>query len=471
MRWLLIAVALYLAAVAYSRTIDDDVIGTYVLSEDSRLLADSSICPDNMTAATFQFAVSKSPSTISAPDKFNIEIPHDVTTVAGRACDSSGFIDIVASGHPFATDVEDIIQQWADLGHRWVNEELIADVANHYWIVGYDFLQRTCRDITVPAFVGYLWFEPIRDVVVGAFQLKGGTKYLLLTFFRQPSKGCIYVADTLGGPGPVSDPSVGNNPTRPGTQPPPSEDDASESDEEEEPDTAEEPAPEKPPQETPNGGSDEAANDGGEGGGSVFGPEAANADPEEGSRACFPAAARVELADGSTVSMHELVVGHRVRAAPDEHSDVFFFSHRSLNRDTLHEYIQVRTASGKAVTLSPGHYLHVGGLLVAAQSVRVGDVLTLSSGAATEVTEVVRVKMAGKYAPHTLHGDIVVDEILVSTYTTAVHPTLAHHVLLAPLRLLYRFGLSNVFNGVLDSGKETLRGAMPQGPQLVRTLV
>lgn len=475
---------LHFAALAYSETTRSDIIGEYVLSEDSALLADPSLCPENMTATTFQFAVSKSPSSIDSPEQFNIEVPHSITTVSGRECDSSGDIDILESRHPtFAPDVQGILNQWGDLGGGWATEEFIGEVAKQDWNVGYDFLQRTCRDITIPAFVGYLWFEPGWDLVIGAFQMKGGTKYLLLNFFRQPKKGCVYVAKSVGGPdnpGPVSDPSAGDNPTPPDAQPPPPppEDDEPASDDtgsdEEEPDSDGEPAPDNPPEETngeTNGGSDdEAANDEDDGSGSAFNPGAALTDPDEGG-ACFPAAARVELADGSTISMEELAVGHRVLAAPDVHSDLFFFSHRALDRGTLHAYIEVRTASGKAVTLSPGHYVHVGGLLVAARSVRVGDVLTLSSGSAAEVTEVVRVKRIGKYAPHTLHGDIVVDGILVSTYTTAVHPTLAHHILLAPLRLLYRFGLSTVFNGVLDSGKDTVRGVMAKGPNLLRKLV
>ena len=47
----------------------------------------------------------------------------------------------------------------------------------------------------------------------------------------------------------------------------------------------------------------------------------------------------------------------------------------------------------------------------------------------------------GLYNPHTLHGDVVVDGVLTSTYTGVVHPALAH-ALLAPLRQLYSAGLS-----------------------------
>ena len=49
-------------------------------------------------------------------------------------------------------------------------------------------------------------------------------------------------------------------------------------------------------------------------------------------------------------------------------------------------------------------------------------------------------RKTGLYNPHTLHGDIVVDGVLTSTYTAAFSPTLAH-VALAPLRALYRAGV------------------------------
>jgi hypothetical protein len=59
-----------------------------------------------------------------------------------------------------------------------------------------------------------------------------------------------------------------------------------------------------------------------------------------------------------------------------------------------------------------------------------------TSGRWTAVVSTTLVEATGLYNPQTIHGDIVVDGIVASTYTTAVDPQVAHG-LLAPLRVLY----------------------------------
>ena len=92
--------------------------------------------------------------------------------------------------------------------------------------------------------------------------------------------------------------------------------------------------------------------------------------------------------------------------------------------------------------------MYVNGVLAPARSVRAGDNVTLASGRRARVISVGRVRKEGLYNPHTLHGDIVVDGVLTSTYTEAFSPALAH-VVLAPLRALYRAG-ADIFK--LDVG-------------------
>ena len=116
------------------------------------------------------------------------------------------------------------------------------------------------------------------------------------------------------------------------------------------------------------------------------------------------------------------------------------FSHRLVDAEVA--YVELETAGGATLHLSGGHYLPVnGGRLVEARTVRVGDNVTLgASGAAAPVLAVRSARKGGLYNPHTLHGDIVVDGVLTSTYTAAFSPTLAHAAL-APLRALYRAGV------------------------------
>lgn len=430
-----------------------------------------------MTSSTFQFAISTTPRRIKHPEFLNIEIPHDVTTLAGRVCESSGAIDVLDSAHPiFAKDVDGVMQSWARA--EWATDDFMADVAQQDWLIGYDFLPRTCRDVSLPSLVAYLWLDPAWDILVGkGFQMKGGVKYLFLNFIGRPKLGCVYVGDdSVGSPdntGPVADPSLGEE------EPPPDDDDQDADDDEEGGDDsdAESDGEEERPDESDEGDLPPVDDDDqDDNAGSAFNPANQGDDDDDNGAACFPAHATVQLQDGSLTRMDQLQLGHAVRVASHPlYSDVFFFSHRANAHDdgrtTMHAYVQLQTASGNLLTLSSGHYLHAAGRLVAARRVRVGDLLTLSSGATSHVTHVSQVKRAGKYAPHTLHGDIVVDGVLVSTYTTAVHPTIAHYVLLAPLRLLYRLGLSRAFDGVLDAGKESWRLSMPGGPEMLRTVV
>lgn len=170
----------------------------------------------------------------------------------------------------------------------------------------------------------------------------------------------------------------------------------------------------------------------------------APADSDEGSP-CFPASALVHLANGSDVPMHALTPGDAVRfttspavAHPDAHSPVYFFSHRQ--HSGAHTYVRIETDAGHALTLSAGHYLYANSRLTAADRVRPGDALDTLDGAA-RVVAARATRARGRVAPHTLHGDIVVDRVRASTYTRAVRPALAH-ALLAPVRAAVRAGLA-----------------------------
>lgn len=84
-------------------------------------------------------------------------------------------------------------------------------------------------------------------------------------------------------------------------------------------------------------------------------------------------------------------------------------------------------------SLSPSN-----GVLVAAGAVRVGEVLQLADGNYSPVVAIENVSSVGLYNPQTVDGNIAVDDVMASAYTTAVHPRVAHSALLAPLRFIYR---------------------------------
>lgn len=161
-----------------------------------------------------------------------------------------------------------------------------------------------------------------------------------------------------------------------------------------------------------------------------FDEVASTAEPNQ--PACFPSNATVRLSDGTQLRMADLKEGHYVEVASGVTSKVFMFTHRQRKVTAL--FVRIYTRSGHRLTLTPGHYLYSNGRLTAASAVKIGDSLDSEKGV-TVVQKIEMVSSEGIYAPQTIHGDIIVDGIRVSCYSTAVHPMFAH-ALLAPIRYL-----------------------------------
>lgn len=178
-------------------------------------------------------------------------------------------------------------------------------------------------------------------------------------------------------------------------------------------------------------------------------------DPDTGSLLendanCFPGDAIVELQDGSSIRMEALQVGDCVKVGLDEYSTVFMFTHRLSN--TQAKFVTIKTSSGASLSLTQGHYIYANGNLVAAAQVVVGDSLLLGNGAEEQVTVITYSSSRGLYNPQTENGNIVVNGIVTSVYTTAVEPSTAH-VLISIMRSLYSsFGVStSIFHSGADS--------------------
>lgn len=154
---------------------------------------------------------------------------------------------------------------------------------------------------------------------------------------------------------------------------------------------------------------------------------------------CFPARARVQLKGGVTKTMDELTIGDKVLVDKGLYSSVFMFTHKLPPfSGQLHEFLEITTSSGSRLEATPGHFIPlVGGALVPVGGLSVGDQLSLGSGETSDVIAVRPISGAGLYNPQTVHGNIVVNGVVCSTYTTAVAPSIAH-VALAPLRGLFQ---------------------------------
>jgi len=136
-------------------------------------------------------------------------------------------------------------------------------------------------------------------------------------------------------------------------------------------------------------------------------------------------------------------------------------------------YVRAVTATGAALTASPGHLVYASGWRVPATALAVGDVRPLTmapaagrnataAAAAGFVVAVERVTARGLVHPHTLAGDIVVDGVRASGLTTAV-PLAVSAALLAPASAAWAVARRNVTRGMLEVHTpwvERLRGAV-----------
>lgn len=136
--------------------------------------------------------------------------------------------------------------------------------------------------------------------------------------------------------------------------------------------------------------------------------------------------------------MDQLSIGDRVHVGNDMYSEVFLFTHKLS--EVTHEFLTIRVGTVEkidaTISLTRGHFLYVNGQMATAGSVKTGDMLQLENGNMRSVVDVQCSTFKGLFNPQTAHGDIVVDGIRASTYTTAVKSTVAHS-LLVPLRALY----------------------------------
>lgn len=163
---------------------------------------------------------------------------------------------------------------------------------------------------------------------------------------------------------------------------------------------------------------------------------------------CFPADANVQLLNESHMRMDKLLVGHQVRVEKNLHSAVFMFSH--AERHKLTTFISVFTRCGQNETLTPGLLIYVDGGLYMARGVRPGHYIKLADGDWCRVHRTDVVVRRGIFNPHTIDGQLAMNGIVTSTYTTALHP-MGAHTLLTPIRALSRVTCTNSIQDIVMS--------------------
>lgn len=172
------------------------------------------------------------------------------------------------------------------------------------------------------------------------------------------------------------------------------------------------------------------------------------------STSCFPADELISLPRGDYLPISALTISRVVLSQhTNATSPIFMFSHR--HSDVLSRFVHLHFSDGRisgSLRTSPGHYIYryksskSGSAafnfssvaeLVTANQIRKGDALIGADGQPRLVERVSSTLARGLYNPHSLHGDLIVSGVRVSSYTSAVPPSVANSAL-APVRLLYR---------------------------------
>ncbi|XP_071101060.1 uncharacterized protein [Haliotis cracherodii] len=164
---------------------------------------------------------------------------------------------------------------------------------------------------------------------------------------------------------------------------------------------------------------------------------------------CFPPSSLVQMENGRTKPMNELMIGDTVMVMDEEgrisFSDVNLMMHK-LDHTPI-EYVILHTEDGLTLTLSKEHVVFVTSVWSfsletrMASKVEVGDYLfrpemTNGSFVPVKVTAIRKQVITGAYAPTTLAGNVVVDGHLASSYVFVEDQSLAHGFFL-PWRIGY----------------------------------
>jgi len=148
---------------------------------------------------------------------------------------------------------------------------------------------------------------------------------------------------------------------------------------------------------------------------------------------CFSSDATVQLESGVTIPLPALKLGDKVRVNENEFSEVFFLGHWDHTSISTN-FVEIRLEDDNKLVVSRGHMIYVNNKLVQAKHAKVGDTMVTVEAKHSKNVMIMEIKdgvrVRGLYNPHTMHGDLVVNGIRVSTFTNAMQQQVAHAMLL-----------------------------------------
>ncbi|CAN9506349.1 unnamed protein product [Ophioblennius macclurei] len=170
---------------------------------------------------------------------------------------------------------------------------------------------------------------------------------------------------------------------------------------------------------------------------------------------CFPGSSTVTLQDGTRKAVRDLQPGDTVLAADEQGKPTYTEFIMFLDQDSTTQrlFYVIETASGQKITLTAAHLLFVGHgnsntseaeetmSAVFASQVRAGQKVFVfdperSRLYPVSVKRIYTQTLEGSYAPVTVQGTVVVDQVLASCYAVIEDHDLAHWAL-APVRFAH----------------------------------
>jgi len=128
----------------------------------------------------------------------------------------------------------------------------------------------------------------------------------------------------------------------------------------------------------------------------------------------------IVIAEGKgRVSIKDVAIGDKVMTASGNYKTIFTISHSHPDKLTNFLRIHTNMKDENPIELTPLHMLFLEGerYPVAAKNVKIGDFVQTLSGP-REITDITVTTKKGFYNPVTTDGTILVDGIIVSTYTS-----------------------------------------------------
>lgn len=166
---------------------------------------------------------------------------------------------------------------------------------------------------------------------------------------------------------------------------------------------------------------------------------------------CFPGSSTVILQDGTKKAVKDLQTGDRVLAADDDGNPIYtdFIMFIDQDSTTRRLFYVIETDSGEKITLTAAHLLFVGHNTTEEERMSAIFASEVQSGQTVFVFDAERSRLEpvsvkriytqeheGSFAPVTVQGTVVVDQVLASCYAVIEDHDLAHWAL-APVRLAH----------------------------------